>query len=61
MVAYLEAKHEPVEVLHDVCVLGVITPVNVTLAIPVKLCDPNWQLELFPQCLNPLLDEVPVN
>ena len=61
MLANLEAEHEPVEVLHNVRVLGVVSPVNVTLAIPVKLCDPNWQLELLPQSLNPFLDEVPVN
>ena len=57
----LKAEHEPVEVLHNVCVLGVVSPVNVTLAIPIKLCDPNRQLKLFPQSLNPFLDEVPVN
>ena len=58
---YLETKHEPVEVLHNVRMLGVVSPVDITLAIPVKLCDQYWQLKLLPQCLNPFLDEVPVN
>ena len=57
----IQTEHKPVEVLHYVCVFGVVSPVYVTLAIPVKLCDPYWQLKLLPQCLNPFLDEVPVN
>ena len=49
-------EHQPVELAELLSVDGVVAHGEIILGVPVKLCHPDGQPELLPQCVHMLLD-----